>query len=453
MTTVLVLDPDVDALGRLGETLGKKGLTPVLAQTIAQAEDRARERAPRVFLVAASLVDNPSLGDALARSFALGELPRLVLRHAPKEGSLPPGCVGREDADKLVARVLEAARESGTPSAPSEEFRGDVSQAPLLDVLRLLAARGRTGTLLLRSSHGAGELRLDHGELVGATFRHFEGEKAVSRVLSTEDGTFSFSPGVSPGPRRIARAIEEVVGDVARQRDVWRGVLDALGGASAIVAKVGRPAATTELARRILPEVAERRELADLLDELPARDLDVLEALRELIELGLVEGARGESDRAILAPPEELPVLRSVAGRLQRPGFAGIRVGVFGPMDRLVTLGQTLVRGLAASPPLDPPPELPVPHELGRLLLGDGVEVSVLAVPSGPTGVPLARLALPAVRVVVCLEGLDVVLSRLVMELGIRALPAGSSSLEFDPSSAEATATLLRRSLEDGASG
>lgn len=451
MTTVLVLDPDVDALGRVGEQLSKKGLTPVLAQTIAQAEERARARAPRVLLVASSLVDEPALGDALARSFVLAELPRLVLVHAPKSGSLPPGAVGREDGDRLVARVLELAKESELPSEPSGELRGDIAQAPLVDVVQLLAMNQRTGTLLLRSTHGTGELRLDEGEIVDAVFRHLEGEKALYRILLARDGAFSFAPSQTRAPRRIQKPTSELLMEAMRQKDEMARLVRDLGDESWFVKADAAETPADELERALLAELAGKRSLGELLDDTSSPDLDVMEALKGLVDRGAVERSLGTNERASLAPVDQLPVLRSLAGRLARRGFPGIRVAVLGPDARLATLGRTLVRGLGAQPPADPAPGLPLPHEIATVLLGDGISVSVLAVPDAPHALPLATLALPSVGVLVRLVDAGSPIGALARELGLREIAAESLCPDFDEADPAKAAVLLRLAIEEGA--
>src|SRR5207302_1448893 len=71
---------------------------------------------------------------------------------------------------------------------------------------------------------------------------------------------------------------------------------------------------------------------------------------------------------------------------------------------RLYVFAHGLLRVQGATAPADPIPTVPIPHTLGSVHLGEGAELSIVALPLVDAFAPLWSLTLPAVGAVVRLD-------------------------------------------------
>ncbi|MCC6648829.1 MAG: DUF4388 domain-containing protein [Polyangiaceae bacterium] len=442
---VLLVHPDVDALGRIAEALRGRGLTVIVAQDLAQAGERVRARRPTIVLLARALAASP----ALERAPDVLALPRLVLSSGDPAGDE----IAEHDTDRLAAEA-HAAAPSAPPVEASEELRGNLAQAPIVDVLQLLMMNRRSGVLEVRTPMGRGELRMADGEVQDAAHRRLDGEKAFYRMLAERDGTFVFHPGPTSGPARFTRGTAALLMEAMQHKDEVARHVDELGLYSTFVADTPPDAPPGDRAAAdLLASLSSPRTLGELLDELPSPDLEVLTTLRALMEAGLARRAATVSAGASIAPPDHLPVLRALTERLRREGFDGPpRVAMSGPPSRLAVLGQALLRvSSAASPHAGPPPAgVPAPHDLATLKIGDG-ELAVLAVPDVEAMAPLLGLALPSVHVVVHLDPAPSPwLQAAITALELRSLSALELVPGFDEGDPAQVTRLVRAVIELG---
>lgn len=443
--TVLLVHPDVDVLGRIAEELRMRGLTVVVAQDLAQACERVRARRPGLAFVARALVED----DLLSKAPEVLSLPRVIV--AP-QGSARPGDVDENDIDRLAS---EAHATSGSePPDVSGELRGDLAQAPIVDVLQLLMMNRRSGVLELRTPMGRGELRMSDGDVQDAVHRRLDGEKAFYRMLAEREGSFVFHPGPPGGAARFTRSTSAMLMEAMQHKDEVARHIEELGLYSTFVSDASIDAKPLDrLVGDLLVSLASPRTLGEILDELPSPDLEVLKTLRELMEKGWIRRAAAMSSGASIAPPDHLPVLRALSERLRREGFDGPpRIAAAGPPHRLALLGHALLRVSHAVPPHASPPTLATPHDLATLKVGEG-EVAVLAVPDVEAMAPLFGLALPSVMVVVHLEGVaSPALSAAIQALELKILYAEKLVAGFDESDPTHVTRLLRAIIEVGGS-
>jgi hypothetical protein len=153
------------------------------------------------------------------------------------------------------------------------------------------------------------------------------------------------------------------------------------------------------------------------------------------------------------APPEQLPVLRSLVMRLTRPGFlpppclviaAGAR--------RMPTLAHAVRRIADAVVPAEPPPRAPLPRPLGVLRLGDGVELAIAGLPAEDTYSPTWPLALHGAAAVVRLHdaGGDALAAH-CEALELLLIDAESLMGSLDVAAPGQIAALVRAALETAA--
>lgn len=443
--TVLLVHPDVDALGRIAESLRGRGVTVVVAQDLTQAAERMRARRASLVVVARAL----ATPDALAKAPELLSVPRVVL----VPGDPQVGEVAEDDTDRLASEA-HAAAPSAPPVGSSTELRGNLAQAPIVDVLQLLMMNRRSGVLEVRTPTGRGELRMTDGEVQDAAHRRLDGEKAFYRMLAEREGSFAFHPGTPTGPARFTRSTAALLMEAMQHKDEVARHVDELGLFSTFVADAPADDGSRDRAEAdLLVSLAVPRTLGEILDELPSPDLDVLKSLRALMDAGHVRRAATMSAGASIAPPDHLPVLRALSERLRREGFDGPpRIAACGAPSRLALLGQALLRVSNATPPHagPPSPSLSVPHDLATLKVGDG-EIALLAVPDVEAMAPLLGLALPSVHVVVHLDAAPSPwLAAAVAAFELKLLSASALVPGFDEGDPTQVTKLIRAVIEVG---
>jgi hypothetical protein len=452
---VLLIEPDVDALGKLAEGLRARGLTVHLADDVPSAKARARSQLPQVVLVAASVARRPDFSEAFIGDPQIGLVPRVVLVRAPGPHGLPLDHATYDDVDRLVSLVVEVSPPSVAPDSLPSELRGDLRQVPLVDLLQLLAMNRRTGVLTVSTPAGAGELRVSDGEVLDAVYRRLEGEKAFYRLLAEREGTFVFSPGTPPAVARVTTNTSALLMEAMRQKDELERVREQLGsGDVAFIAGDERPEDNEpRLLEDILTALASPRTLSELIDELPSPDLEVLQGLVTLIDRGMVRRVTRGSDQTPLSPPEQLSVLKALAAKLARDGFQGPpRVVIASTPSRLHALGHALLRVAGATSPAEPAPSAPVPHELGLLRLGEGVELAFVGLPIVEAFSPLWSLTLPGTGLLVRLDAqISPMLDAVSRALEIRSVLASDIVPGFDELDPVQVAQLLRGIIEQGA--
>ncbi len=196
-------------------------------------------------------------------------------------------------------------------------LQGTLDTFALVDVLRLLSTTRKVGRLRVSGEAGSGSLWLDTGDIVGSELlvRGAQAGSAVEvvfQLLRFEQGSFVFDAGSVPSSTGDARDVESVLveaevmlaerrslEEVVPSLDAWLSLAltPALGerevlidaGRWCIIAATGSGASVAEVGRT-----------AGL------GDLAVMRAVKDLVELGLLE--IGEAARPSTArPPRAVP--------------------------------------------------------------------------------------------------------------------------------------------------
>lgn len=453
---ILLVEPDVDALGKLAEELRARGMVVILANDVSSALSRARANHPHVIFVAATVAKRTELWEQLSADAELAEIPRLVLVRAPSSQGLPPDHATYDDIDRLVTRALEVKPTSAPPESSQGELRGDLGQVPLVDLLQLLAMNRRTGVLTVSTMLGAGELRVADGEVLDAVYRRLEGEKALYRLLGEREGTFIFAPGSPPAVARVTKGTSALLMEAMRQKDEGDRLRVELGPTGTAYVSMG--AVQDEDGPRLPGDVqgalTKALTIDELIDELPAPDLEILSTLKQLLDVGLVRRVDRNSAQAPICPPEQLPVLRALLGRLAREGFPGpARVVVASTPARVHTFGHSLHGVAGCISPAEPSPGAPVPHELGSIRLGDSGELCFIGLPVVEAFAPLWSLTLPGAGALLRLDKpLSPVLEAVCQAFEIKVIVASELLSSFDEAEPSQVAQLIRMLIEQAAS-
>jgi hypothetical protein len=445
---VLLIEPDVDELGSLASKLRAHGLDVAIADNLDGGVEHARTQPIAVLLISATLVQAPGFDERLLLEPGLSRLPRFVL--VDGVGPRAEGEVARWDAEGIAKRIYALHRSVPPAAAAGGDFRGDLKQVSIADLLQLLGANRRSGTLSVVTPTGAGEVRLMDGEVVDAVYRRVDGEKALIRLLGESDGSFAFAGGSQVTLRRIERPSSALLMDGMRQLDEAARAIQTLGlGDDALLAIVTARPDHSDTEQRVLDVLVTPHNLTELLDEAPALDLHVLNALAGLLARGAVRRFAGGTLRVDLADPERLSVLAALAQRVARPGFdAYPRIGLAGSQRSLAAVLSALGRIGDAAVAAEVP-AAPVPHPLATLRLTDGVSLELVGIPVVDAFAPVWALVLPSCIAVSQIDGerleaLDAA-CRLVSVPLYDGVPVLGESGEADP---ERLAALIRVTLE-----
>ncbi|MFO0661971.1 MAG: DUF4388 domain-containing protein [Polyangiaceae bacterium] len=463
---ILLVEPDVDVLGKLAEALKAKGLSVILANEL-DANSSRQATSPNGVIIGAAALSVIHESDRARAIAAFGDISKLFLALEGDTLHGLPNDVERAnpaDLDRIVswALTLRAA-----PTATDAiDLRGDLRQVPLPDLVQLLSMHRRSGLLSVLTPTGNGELRIEDGDVTWASFRHLRGEKAFFRLLREIDGSFSFAPASPPsstsgpgsssslsGPRML-QGTSNLILEAMRHRDEAERAADEIGvdlTSTAPFAARGEPPAEAlgALAIRLWRSLTSPRPLSEIIDGFVESDAEILRALRDLVKSGNARRIERASTIIPLAPDDHLPSLRALVGRLHKPGFLGApRIAVASTTDRLHVFSRSLLRVQGAVAPSRPSPAAPVPYDLGLLKLGEGVECAFTGVPYVEAYIPTWSLALAGVGLVISMESpIAPALLTICDELEVKCIAASSLADTFIEADPEHIATLLRAAI------
>ena len=356
-----------------------------------------------------------------------------------------------DDADIIAQRLHGLTGDLSAVDAEGGDFRGDLSQASVVDLIQLLGMNRRSGALSVTTPVGGGEIRLDQGDIVDAVYRRLEGEKALYRLLGETDGAFAFLSGNMSAMRRISVPTSTLlmegmrrVDEVKRKRTSLGSVQDALLALS--------PAAedASEIQRRIAELLTVPHTVDEVLDEVPHGDLELLDELDLLLKAGAVRRIPRGAVRAELAEPDQMALLAALVSRLHAKGYApAARVVVAAPPPRLAAFEHAVRRIADAVPPNESAPAAPVPHRVAMLRLGEGAELEVVGLPVLEAYAPLWAMTVPGAAAVIRLAGSQSqALDDLCSAREVRSLHVEELVSAFDEADPGQCAQLVRRVLE-----
>jgi hypothetical protein len=314
----------------------------------------------------------------------------------------------RHDPEAIARRLFSAPTHSPPVTTDRGDFRGDLQQVSVPDLLQLLSMNRRTGSLTLVTPTGQGEVRISDGEIIDAIFRRIEGTKALNRLLAETDGTFSFVSGTSHPLRRITEPTHLLLLEGLRQTDEVRRLLDQLAASKDALQSTPLPGpadpSLTELESLVISALEVPKTATVLLDDISFPDLDILTTVETLLARGLVRRIDRGAVRVELAEPEHMSVLSAIVRQLKRPGFNGNpRIIFFSSPPRLAASFHALSRIADSITLSDSAPAAPVAYRMATLRLSDGQDLDLIGLPNNRSFSPLWPLTLPGSSAVVTL--------------------------------------------------
>jgi len=421
---------------------------------VGSALDRARAAPPEAAIVASEIMSGGGLKAKFAADPALSRVMIFTLYDTLPERQLHADELDVHEFEDIVRRMHALPVRASAAVAEGGDIRGNLQQIGILDLLQLLSMNRRSGSLSITTQAGAGEVRLSDGEIVDAVYRRLEGEKALYRLLGESEGVFSFASGGGHSLRRIVLPTRSLLLEGMRHIDETKRMRDQLDSESdAFLAIVPPETSPREAGQRVLEVLLSPRTLSELLDEVPIADLDVLEALSEMLDSGYIRRIAAGAARVELADAERLTVLAALAKRAARAGFRPpVRVAIAASQQRLATLTHAVSRIADAIAPTEMVPTAPIPHALATLRLADGGELGVLGLPLVEAYSPLWAMVLPSCAAVARLDGgVPDVLESACSNAGVVVVDARELVPEGHEGDPEQVASLLRALLERAA--
>jgi hypothetical protein len=230
-------------------------------------------------------------------------------------------------------------------------LQGTLDTFELPDVLRMLAATGKTGRLHIEGDRGRGAVSLCQGSLTDATVEADQAEDwppvdVFFELLRFEHGSFRFTPAPHPDVAEPTIGdLEVVLGRATALLLEWRELAEVVPSPNHRVALAPHlPDGSVTLGARrwkLLATIADQPTIGEVAERLSLGEIDVARALCDLVELGV----------ATIRPP------------------AGLRVPAVAPAEPAVppaAADPTATAVPAPAPPAAPPPPEPLRPEPHR---------------------------------------------------------------------------------------
>lgn len=401
---ILIADPDLEAVRGLTRALRQKGYQVHYAPDGSRALEVAVLRHPDLTLFdeQCKLLEARTFINILKTNPRTEDIPVVLTTtstDADKYRALRDGFLRKPfNIDEVLARIDHIFRRNEAAKdlkGESKEIEGNLQQLAIPDLLQVLAMNKRTGKLNLTRGNDRGELHVAEGKPVNAKSGTVEGEKALFRLLSWTEGTFSFVPGSTPGKARIQRGMDDALMEGMRQADEVARLLPSLPPRNArihLAPESDLPKDQHPVTSQVVELLRQPRPLADVVDLAPATDLDVLTVIATLMQKGVVRVAEGDSAEGAgpLLGPAEVHALRARMFRGRPPNRAAVaKVMVCGSASA-VRLLLTRLPGLV---PVSAIPEAARSGfgTLGRFDVGESLKVDFCVLPGAEAAKPLWR--------------------------------------------------------------
>lgn len=324
------------------------------------------------------------------------------------------------------------------------------------DHLLALARERRSGTLIVRTSKGSGEIFLVDGEVIDAVYLRLEGMKAIVRLLEEREGDQTYSSAKPTVFRRMQTPTLELVKEARELSARASELRSRIGelGASTLMTVEGSPPADVEDFERVDRLVMDRLRTPSVIDAvlegIAYPDAVLLESVVRLHGKGIVRSLGVIESRVRLCGADQLHLVRASASRAQSLGFSGpARIVFAATPSRLAVFSHTVLSLSDSVAPEEPMPSLPVPFPMAVIHLGDGVELEIVALPLVPAYAPLWAMTLGGSAIVVKLdEAATVALEETCTNVGVPILDARAIFGVLEETSAVQVASLIKTALD-----
>jgi DNA-binding response OmpR family regulator len=401
---ILIADPDAEAARSLSQVLRHQGYQVHYAPDGSRALEVAVLRHPDVVLFDddCRFVDARTFQQILRTNPRTEHLPVLMITRglepdrvrSTRDGYLRKPFNFDEVLSRLdqIIRRADAARQM---KGQGHDFQGTLDRLHLTDLLQILAMNRRSGQLALRRVTQTGEIVVRKGELVGAQAGPVSGEKALFRLLTWTEGSFSFVQDDSEVPRTLHRTMDDAILEGMRHFDESRRLLTLLPANDVSIVAVGDVSISMDqhpVTAEVLDLLHSPRTLPEVLDLSPAADLEILSVVAALLQRGFAQAAKGASGAAEpLLPAAQAHALRAkiLRGRPNTP-IAVAKVFILGKLPAAPRRVMSELRGFAAIN-ADPEGLKSGFGTFGSLALSESLRLDFCLIPTGDSARPLWR--------------------------------------------------------------
>jgi CheY-like chemotaxis protein len=199
--------------------------------------------------------------------------------------------------DELLGRLNNLFyRVDKVQEVSSEEDRtvaGTLTEIALVDLLQIFKMNRKNGTLNLKRERETGRIFIREGSVINARIGGVDGEKAIMRMISWQDGTFDFKPGPTPAETKIHQPTENLIMEGLRQFDELNRLKDQLlpKETSLILKKrfKGPESKLRPVTREVLKLLEYFNVVGDILDNSMFADLEIYRTMNALLDQGIIE--------------------------------------------------------------------------------------------------------------------------------------------------------------------
>jgi Domain of unknown function (DUF4388) len=183
-------------------------------------------------------------------------------------------------------------------------LQGTIDTFEFTEVARLLATGGKTGALRLEGGRGSGTLWVADGKVVAVAVDHAplatDPAEAMFELLRFEEGSFTFIPGDKPADPGEPADVEEILVAAEAQLAEWREIERVVPTTHATVTlrpELSKADVVLDRQRwRLVAAIGGGVTVATVGDALGLGELPVSRAVKELVELGVLELADGPAE-------------------------------------------------------------------------------------------------------------------------------------------------------------
>ena len=333
---VLIADADQKMLIKFEESLQELDVQVSVAADGAQALERALTVRQDLFIFSDRLpiIDTSKLAEILRANPRTANVPLVLLRNEAGAAAYGDGSLAKPvQKDLLVNTVLRHAFKIGTAKEAGEKLSGLLGEMPIPDLLQVMRANLREGTLEVVGQH-SGSIWIRKGEVIDARSGKAEGLKAFCRLLEAKEGRFMFKTARVVRNGLIDVPLEALLLDAARQRDEVLRICKErpLQGRLVLLRELtALPEGLHPVHRELLLLVEFYGTVEAVVENARVTDLEAHLGLRSLVEAGII-GLAGEGGRAsgsgFRLEPALVMHLKHVAGHSPRR-IRPVRVAVF----------------------------------------------------------------------------------------------------------------------------
>ncbi|MFL6204007.1 MAG: DUF4388 domain-containing protein [Acidimicrobiales bacterium] len=244
-------------------------------------------------------------------------------------------------------------------------LQGTLDTFALPDVLRLLAATKKSGRLRITGGRGTGSIWVASGEVVGVEATHAphatEAVDSLFELLRFQDGAFTFDADAAPEDPASPTDVEILLAQAEGLLEEWRTIEAVVPSMDAWVSlRSTLPQAQVTIQQphwTTLVAVGGGATVRRVADELCLAELPVSRAVKELVELGLVE--IGDTPPSGALPPLSTAPVEVEPAR-SRPLLAGDDAAPARQATTASGARARRARALSATTPAEPEAFVPL---------------------------------------------------------------------------------------------